>query len=105
VDKVNPLQWVAHIAGLDNAAGFWYCLWSGIVGDAALFGAGWAILRKHNCEVHGCPRLGRHHWKDPTTGQDHHLCRTHHPLGHLTAQGVCEAESSKLDLQTQPEEH
>lgn len=101
---MSPLQWVAHLAGLDNAAGFWYCLWSGIVGDLTIFGAAWAIVRKHNCEVKGCPRMGRHDWTDPVTSIKHQLCRSHHPLGHLTAQGVCESEASRLDPQTQPEE-
>lgn len=101
---MNPAQWAAHIAGLDNASGFWYLLWSGIVGDVALLGAAWAIVRKHNCETHGCPRLGRHEWVDPQTGQTHKLCRRHHPLDHLTAQGIQQSHNSKLDAQTQPEE-
>lgn len=43
-------------------------------------------LRKNNCEVHGCWRLGRHQ-----TAAGHVVCRRHHPDDHLTAEAVAEA--------------
>jgi hypothetical protein len=97
--------WLLHWLGLDNASGPVYLFWSGFFGDVTILSIPVTLLRKHNCEVKGCVRLGLHHWNDPATNQDHHLCRTHHPLGHLTAAGVCESQASKLEPQTQPEEH
>lgn len=69
--------------GLTNASGMAYLFWSGIVGDLALLGAVFAVLRKINCEQHGCWRVGRH-----DTAAGHTVCRSHHPDGHLTAQDI-----------------
>ena len=44
----------------------------------------WVLLRRHNCEVHRCWRLGRH----VVEGTGLRVCRKHHPEGHLTAAGV-----------------
>jgi hypothetical protein len=37
--------------------------------------AGYALVRKHNCHVKGCPRIGRH----PVDGTNYIVCQHHHP--------------------------
>lgn len=90
--------WLAYLGvGFDRLALWWYSFWSGFgsdLGEFALAGGIVGLVRKHNCETHWCPRLGRHEWQDPTTGQRHKLCRKHHPLGHLTAQGIRETHDA-----------
>lgn len=83
------MHWLAHVLGLDSASGTAYLAWSGFGGDLAEFaiaGAVLAIVRKHNCEVHRCWRLGRH-----VTSAGHAVCRRHHPAGPLTAGAVTAA--------------
>lgn len=82
---------LGHIFGLDNLSGAWYGFWSGIAGDLssfAIFGGLYALMRKHNCDVHGCWRLG----VLPTQVGDvvHHVCKRHHP-GAPSADDVCRA--------------
>jgi hypothetical protein len=80
---------LAHIFGLTSASGPWYLFWSGIgsdISEIALFGALLGLLRKHNCEVHGCWRLGRH-----TTSGGHNVCHIHNPAGKVTSQAVIDA--------------
>lgn len=64
-------------------SGRWYGFWSGLAGDLAVLAAAiaipWAYLRKHNCQVRGCFRLGRHEWTDPADGVTRNLCWKHHP--------------------------
>jgi hypothetical protein len=83
------LHWLAVHTGTVNESGPYYGFWSGFGGDLAIIGALlWGpvvLLRKHNCEVHRCFRLARH-----STAAGHHVCRRHHPDGHLTAQKVGE---------------
>lgn len=69
------MWWIGHILGLDDASGPWYLFWSGICGDLSLFGAALVIVRKHNCHVKSCPRIGRH----PVEGTTYVVCRHHHP--------------------------
>lgn len=79
-------MWLAHVLGLDSGSGGWYLWWSGPgsdLGELAIAAALAGILRKHNCEVHGCWRLGRHR-----TPAGHMVCRRHHPDDHLIAQHV-----------------
>jgi hypothetical protein len=81
-------HWLTHILGLDNLSGPWYGFWSGFganFGELAIVGGLVTIVRRHNCEVHKCWRLGRH-----VTAAGHHVCRIHHPDGHLTAEQVSE---------------
>jgi hypothetical protein len=73
---------LAHFLGLDNASGTAYLAWSGFGGDLAelaIVGGLLTIVRRHNCEVHRCWRMGRH-----STDGGHMVCRKHHPDGHLT---------------------
>lgn len=88
------MTWLLHVLGVDSATGRWYAWWSGAgsdVGEAAVIGWLFAFLRKHNCEVHGCWRLGRH-----ATAAGHMLCRHHHPDGPLTAGQARDAHCAAL---------
>lgn len=90
------MHWLAHWLGLDNASGPIYLTWSGAGGDLGeltILGGLAAIYRRHNCEVHGCWRLGRH-----KTAAGHAVCRAHHPDDHLTAERVHEAHRAALRL-------
>jgi hypothetical protein len=78
-----------HTFGIDDTAGRWYAFWSGAgsdLGELAIIGALAGTYRRHTCEVHRCWRLGRH-----TTAAGQHVCRRHHPDGHLTAEAVRKA--------------
>ena len=84
------MGWLAHFFGFDNGQGnaAHYLFWSGAgsdIAELAIVGGLVTIVRKHNCEVHRCWRLGRH-----VTAAGQNVCRRHHPDGHLTAQGVRE---------------
>lgn len=82
------LQWFLGFKPGDSN-GAHYLFWSGIgsdIGELAILGWLYAFLRKHNCEVQGCWRLGRH-----TTAAGHVVCRHHHPDGPLTAQQARDA--------------
>ena len=48
---------------------------SGPLADITLLGGVYAILRRHNCHVQGCWRIGRHR----VAGTDYVVCRKHHP--------------------------
>ncbi|HEX3706901.1 MAG TPA: hypothetical protein VHV76_09755 [Mycobacteriales bacterium] len=73
--------------GVSNEAGRWYAFDSGsgavILGDLPLLGGLVLIVRHHNCEIRGCPRI---QIKRPTAA-GHLLCRKHHPeTGPLTVE-------------------
>jgi len=57
---------------------------SGPLADITLLGGAYAILRRHNCAVKGCLRIGRH----PVAGTDHIVCRKHHPHESPSAEQV-----------------
>lgn len=80
------LHAMAHVLGLDDPSGGWYLWWSGPCADLGLLGGALTLYRRHNCEIAGCPRLGRH-----ITAAGHRVCRTHHPDGPLTVSDVHEA--------------
>jgi hypothetical protein len=84
----HPLQhWFLHYTGSDNTSGTWYGFWSGFGSDLSeimIVGALLAVLRKHNCHVHGCWRIGRH----PVEGTGYVVCRRHHPDPPLSAEHV-----------------
>ena len=84
------VNWLIHFIGADYGAryGTWVPenFWAGFgsdLGEIAIIGGLIAVVRKHNCEVKGCFRLGRHQ-----TAAGHHVCRRHHPDDHLTAERV-----------------
>jgi hypothetical protein len=75
------IRWLAHwlegFFGTENGSGTGYLFWSGIFADVALFTGGVVALRKLNCGVKWCPRIGRHEYQ---MGEVRHvLCRRHHP--------------------------
>lgn len=83
------MHWLQHFLGLDDASGRPYLFWSGIAADVselAIFGGLFGVYRRHQCEVRGCLRLGRHQ-----TAAQHSVCRRHHPEDHLTAEAVAAA--------------
>ncbi|HWA65293.1 MAG TPA: hypothetical protein VG899_02860 [Mycobacteriales bacterium] len=65
--------------GVKNEASRWYAFESGsgaiILGDLPLLGGLVLLIRHHNCEIPGCPRI---QLKRPTAA-GHLLCRKHHP--------------------------
>jgi hypothetical protein len=65
--------------GVKDEAGRWYAFESGsgaiILGDLPLIGGLIVLIRHHNCEIPGCPRI---QLKRPTAA-GHLLCRKHHP--------------------------
>jgi hypothetical protein len=71
------MHWLEHFLGMDMS-GDPYGFWSGFGSDLselAIFGALLAMVRKHNCHVHGCWRIGRF----PVDGTTWTVCRRHHP--------------------------
>ena len=78
------MNWLLHVLGVDDVSGRWYAFWSGFAGDIALIGAGFAIVRRHNCHVKGCWRVGR----QQVEGTTFVVCRLHHPEGKPTAERV-----------------
>lgn len=77
-----------HVLGCDQGA--WYGFWSGLgndLGGVALLGGLAALLRRHNCHVHTCWRMGRHR----VEGTEWTVCRKHHPSGSPTHQEVLDA--------------
>jgi hypothetical protein len=63
---------------------------SGPLADITLLGGAYAILRRHNCHVRGCPRIGRH----PVAGTTYVVCRKHHPDESPTAEQVVAAHTA-----------
>lgn len=70
-----------HVLGIDDPGGRWYLWWSGIGADLGYLALPVVLYRRHNCEIRGCPRLGRH-----SSAAGARLCRRHHPEGHLTVE-------------------
>jgi hypothetical protein len=70
---------VITFLGVKDEASRWYAFDSGsgaiILGDLPLIGGLILLIRHHNCEIPGCPRI---HLKRPTAA-GHLLCRKHHP--------------------------
>lgn len=91
------MGWFLHYLGLDSGSGTSYLWWSGFGSDLAelaIVGGLITVYRRHNCEVHRCWRLGRH-----VTAAGQHVCRRHHPDGHLTADQVRAAHHLYLGKQ------
>lgn len=83
--------WWVHFFGLDYTAPYGrivpYDAWSGVLSDVselALVGAVIGVLRRYNCHVHHCWRVGRH----KVDGTPYVVCRHHHPHGPVTAEQV-----------------
>lgn len=69
------MYWVMHLTGLDSASGPAYLFWSGIGGNLGIIAVLYGVLRKHNCHVRGCLRIGIYH----VGGTPYVVCRRHHP--------------------------
>lgn len=63
---------------------------SGPLADITLLGAAYAIVRRHNCHVKGCLRLGRHQ----VAGTTYVVCRKHHPDDSPSADDVLAAAAA-----------
>jgi hypothetical protein len=78
-------HWLLVFFGIDNEAGRGYAFWSGFgsdIGEFAIIGLLYQLVRRHNCHVKRCIRIGRH-----KTG-DHVVCAKHHPRGAPSASDV-----------------
>jgi hypothetical protein len=67
--------WLLHVAGVDDPASNWYGFWSGFGSDLGELAAVGVLLRRFNCHVRGCWRLGRHR----LPGTSYVICHRHHP--------------------------
>jgi hypothetical protein len=79
--------WLLHFLGIDNVSGAAYAWWSGAgsdISELAVVGAILGLLRKHNCAVRHCWRIGRH----VVPGTDHACCARHAPGGAPTHDDV-----------------
>ena len=74
---------ILHWLGIDNVSGEPYGFWSGFGGDLGIIGAllaiPWVQWKRHNCQVRGCWRIGRHAFTDPQDKVVRALCWRHHP--------------------------
>ena len=98
--RMGLQHWLAIHTGTLNEPGPYYGFFSGFGSDLselALLGGVVGLLRKYNCEVHGCWRLGRH-----TTAAGHAVCRRHHPDDHLTVQDVAAAHEAAKAARRNP---
>lgn len=94
------VSWLLHWLGVDDVSGRWYALWSGAgsdLGEIAIIGGLISVVRKHNCEVHKCWRIGRHQ-----TAANHNVCRRHHPDDPPTHQDVLDAHAAAKPKPRQP---
>lgn len=74
-----------------------YNFWSGFgsdIGEVAIIGGIWMGIKKINCHVQRCPRIG-HYVVD---GTPYKVCRKHHPdvpsKGALTADHISDAHAN-----------
>ena len=90
------ITWILHTFGMDDGSGAWYLFWSGIVGDLALFGTLFVVVRRLNCHASGCWRIGVHH----VVGTPYVTCRKHHPVvpdgGKITAEHIAQVHQGAV---------
>ena len=66
----HPFQhWLAYMSGSMNTSGAPpnYNFWSGFgsdLGELTLIGTCLAVFKRHNCQLRGCWRIGRHEFQD-----------------------------------------
>ncbi len=80
--------WIEVHTGTVNESGPYYGFFSGFgsdLGEVALIGGIWMGLRKINCHVKGCPRIGHYEVK----GTPYKVCRKHHP--DVPSEGITES--------------
>lgn len=88
------LHWLAIHTGTINESGPYYGFFSGFgsdLGEIALVGAMIAMVRRHNCAVHRCWRIGR-----LATAGGHLVCRRHMPGGAPSHGDVVRAHNSAI---------
>jgi hypothetical protein len=83
-------DWLYHAARWTWHDPDGYNFISGPLADITLLGGAYAILRRHNCHVKGCPRIGRH----PVEGTSYVVCRRHHPDESPSAEEVLAAHAA-----------
>lgn len=69
---------ILRFFGIRNESGTGYAFWSGVgsdIGELAIVGALWSLVRQKNCHTHGCWRIGKH----PVEGTPFTVCKHHHP--------------------------
>lgn len=97
---LHLFHWFLHVTGADNVSGSEYGFWSGFgsdLGEIALLAGLYSIMRKHNCHVKGCWRIGLH----IVNGTPYITCRKHHPdlhTGDITASNIKAAYDSNSSL-------
>lgn len=74
-------HWLAHWLGTDGSSTSYF--WGGVGSCLGYLGIIGVLLRKHQCEVASCYRLGRH-----GTDGGHRVCARHMPGGAPTAEEV-----------------
>lgn len=85
------MRLLLHILGVDDVSGRWYAFWSGFGGDLALMATPFTLLRRHNCHVRRCLRIGRH----PVAGTTWVVCRRHHPDPAVTREDILRIETEQ----------
>jgi len=68
-------SWILHYTGFNDPSGKWSAFWSGFGGDLGYFAGLGVLLRRMNCHVSGCWRLGVHR----LPGTSYATCHRHHP--------------------------
>lgn len=73
------LRWIeVHTGVARGGPDPYYNFFSGVgsdIGELAIIGSLWGIYKKHNCPVHGCPRLCNY----DVVGTPYRACKKHHP--------------------------
>ena len=91
-------DWLYHAARWTWHDPDGYNFISGPVADIALLGGVYAIIRRHNCHVKGCWRIGRHQ----VAGTTYVVCRKHHPDESPSADHVLSAAAAHATHSTRP---
>jgi hypothetical protein len=89
----------------DTNSGRWASFlgaWPQTLEGVGAVAAGYALVRKHNCHVKGCPRLGRH----PVDGTNYITCLHHHPADDApSSEDVLNAHTNHLERLRAAEHH
>jgi hypothetical protein len=84
VISATVFDWAYHAARWTWHDSDGYNFISGPLADITLIGGAYAIVRRHNCHVQRCLRIGRHQ----VAGTTYVVCRKHHPDASPTAEQV-----------------
>ena len=88
--SATVFDWLYHAARWTWHDPDGYNIISGPLADITLLGGAYAILRRHNCHVQRCWRIGRHQ----VAGTTYLVCRKHHPDPSPTAEQVMAAAAA-----------